>query len=107
MAASSRPMAASWRCFPSTRCSAGWKVICSPAGTASSIPTKPFPTSSIPCSTSTPSGSIFRKNHVPWRASVASENILLSSTVWRQDHNGFSHQDPGLHRSGHEQERES
>jgi len=35
-------------------------------------------------------------NHVPWRASVASENILLSSTVWRQDHNGFSHQDPGF-----------
>jgi xylulose-5-phosphate/fructose-6-phosphate phosphoketolase len=36
------------------------------------------------------------KNHVKWRASVASENILLSSTVWRQDHNGFSHQDPGF-----------
>jgi xylulose-5-phosphate/fructose-6-phosphate phosphoketolase len=36
------------------------------------------------------------KNHVPWRVSVASENILLSSTVWRQDHNGFSHQDPGF-----------
>ncbi|MFM0007532.1 phosphoketolase family protein [Paraburkholderia dipogonis] len=36
------------------------------------------------------------KNHVPWRASVSSENILLSSTVWRQDHNGFSHQDPGF-----------
>jgi xylulose-5-phosphate/fructose-6-phosphate phosphoketolase len=36
------------------------------------------------------------KNHVPWRAPVASENILLSSTVWRQDHNGFSHQDPGF-----------
>jgi len=36
------------------------------------------------------------KNHVPWRASVASENILLTSTVWRQDHNGFSHQDPGF-----------
>ena len=35
-------------------------------------------------------------NHVPWRASVASQNILLSSTVWRQDHNGFSHQDPGF-----------
>jgi xylulose-5-phosphate/fructose-6-phosphate phosphoketolase len=34
--------------------------------------------------------------HVPWRASVASENILLTSTVWRQDHNGFSHQDPGF-----------
>ena len=36
------------------------------------------------------------KNYVAWRAPVASENILLSSTVWRQDHNGFSHQDPGF-----------
>ena len=36
------------------------------------------------------------KNHVPWRVPVASQNILLSSTVWRQDHNGFSHQDPGF-----------
>jgi xylulose-5-phosphate/fructose-6-phosphate phosphoketolase len=36
------------------------------------------------------------KNHVRWRAAVASQNILLSSTVWRQDHNGFSHQDPGF-----------
>jgi len=36
------------------------------------------------------------KNHVQWRAPVPSENILLSSTVWRQDHNGFSHQDPGF-----------
>ncbi|NPU93904.1 MAG: phosphoketolase family protein [Gammaproteobacteria bacterium] len=36
------------------------------------------------------------KNHVHWRAAVASQNILLSSTVWRQDHNGFSHQDPGF-----------
>jgi xylulose-5-phosphate/fructose-6-phosphate phosphoketolase len=35
-------------------------------------------------------------HHVPWRAPVASETILLSSTVWRQDHNGFSHQDPGF-----------
>ncbi len=36
------------------------------------------------------------KNHVKWRVPIASENILLSSTVWRQDHNGFSHQDPGF-----------
>lgn len=36
------------------------------------------------------------KNNVPWRAAVSSQNILLSSTVWRQDHNGFSHQDPGF-----------
>jgi len=33
---------------------------------------------------------------VPWRKSIASLNILLSSHVWRQDHNGFSHQDPGF-----------
>ena len=36
------------------------------------------------------------KNHVSWRASVSSLNLLLSSLVWRQDHNGFSHQDPGF-----------
>jgi len=36
------------------------------------------------------------KNDIPWRASIASINILLSSHVWRQDHNGFSHQDPGF-----------
>jgi len=36
------------------------------------------------------------KNEVPWRASVSSWNMLLSSTVWRQDHNGFSHQEPGF-----------
>jgi xylulose-5-phosphate/fructose-6-phosphate phosphoketolase len=36
------------------------------------------------------------KNHVSWRAPVSSLNILLSSVVWRQDHNGFSHQDPGF-----------
>ena len=33
---------------------------------------------------------------VEWRVSVASLNILLTSTVWRQDHNGFTHQDPGF-----------
>ena len=33
---------------------------------------------------------------LPWRAHVASLNILLTSTSWRQDHNGFSHQGPGL-----------
>ncbi len=33
---------------------------------------------------------------IPWRAPIASLNILLSSHVWRQDHNGFSHQDPGF-----------
>src|ERR1700744_1915340 len=33
---------------------------------------------------------------IPWRRPVASLNYLLSSLVWRQDHNGFSHQDPGF-----------
>ena len=32
--------------------------------------------------------------HIPWRRPIASLNYLLSSHVWRQDHNGFSHQDP-------------
>jgi xylulose-5-phosphate/fructose-6-phosphate phosphoketolase len=35
-------------------------------------------------------------NEIPWRADIASLNILLTSHVWRQDHNGFSHQDPGF-----------
>jgi xylulose-5-phosphate/fructose-6-phosphate phosphoketolase len=39
---------------------------------------------------------IEQSNDVPWRAEIASLNYLLSSHVWRQDHNGFSHQDPGF-----------
>ena len=35
-------------------------------------------------------------NHLSWRASIASLNLLVTSTVWRQDHNGFTHQDPGF-----------
>ena len=35
-------------------------------------------------------------NQLPWRAKVASLNLLITSTVWRQDHNGFTHQDPGF-----------
>jgi xylulose-5-phosphate/fructose-6-phosphate phosphoketolase len=34
--------------------------------------------------------------HLPWRASISSINLLITSTVWRQDHNGFTHQDPGF-----------
>jgi len=34
--------------------------------------------------------------HIPWRRPIASLNYLLTSLVWRQDHNGFSHQDPGF-----------
>ena len=35
-------------------------------------------------------------NLLPWRAKIASLNLLITSTVWRQDHNGFTHQDPGF-----------
>ena len=34
--------------------------------------------------------------HLPWRREIASLNYLLASHVWRQDHNGFTHQDPGF-----------
>ena len=35
-------------------------------------------------------------NHIPWRRPIASFNYFLNSHVWRQDHNGLSHQDPGF-----------
>jgi xylulose-5-phosphate/fructose-6-phosphate phosphoketolase len=35
-------------------------------------------------------------SHLPWRKKIASLNYLLTSHVWRQDHNGFTHQDPGF-----------
>ncbi len=36
------------------------------------------------------------KKELPWRAPISSINLLITSLVWRQDHNGFSHQDPGF-----------
>jgi xylulose-5-phosphate/fructose-6-phosphate phosphoketolase len=36
------------------------------------------------------------KLEIDWRASISSLNLLISSLVWRQDHNGFTHQDPGF-----------
>ncbi len=35
-------------------------------------------------------------NQLPWRANVSSLNLLITALVWRQDHNGFTHQDPGF-----------
>lgn len=35
-------------------------------------------------------------DEIPWRAPISSINLLITSTVWRQDHNGFTHQDPGF-----------
>ncbi|WP_372735291.1 phosphoketolase [Nocardioides sp.] len=39
---------------------------------------------------------LYTTNHIGWRRPIASLNYLLTSHVWRQDHNGFSHQDPGF-----------
>ena len=39
---------------------------------------------------------IEKSNELPWRAKVASLNLLITALVWRQDHNGFTHQDPGF-----------
>ena len=88
-------MAGSWKCYPNTSAKAGWKAICSPDGTAFSAAMKRLFTPSTRCSISTRSGS---KYAVTFRGvgEVASLNYLLSSHVWRQDHNGFSHQDPGF-----------
>ena len=44
-------------------------------------------------------------NDIPWRRPIASLNYLLSSHVWRQDHNGFSHQDPGFIDHGQQKRR--
>ena len=73
------------------------RATCSRAGTASSRATRRSSTSSIPCSTSMPSGSRSRRQH-PLAASPSQVAQLpaLTSHVWRQDHNGFSHQDPGF-----------
>jgi phosphoketolase len=35
-------------------------------------------------------------NELPWRANVSSLNLLITALVWRQDDNGFTHQDPGF-----------
>ena len=60
------------------------------------LPTRPSCTSSTPCSTSTPSGWRRASWRLRWRAPISSINLLITSLVWRQDHNGFTHQDPGF-----------
>jgi xylulose-5-phosphate/fructose-6-phosphate phosphoketolase len=39
---------------------------------------------------------LHKSKEQPWRAAIPSLNLLITSTVWRQDHNGFTHQDPGF-----------
>ena len=45
------------------------------------------------------------KKEIDWRAPVSSLNLLITSLVWRQDHNGFTHEDPGFLDRGQQQER--
>ena len=82
-------------CSANTNARAGWKATFSPAGMGSSTVTKPSSASLTPCSASTPSG-LKSPNELPWRRKIASLNFLLASHVWQQDHNGFTHQDPGF-----------
>ncbi len=63
------------------------------AATACSHATRPLSTSSILCSISNAKWLKVSRT-IPWRKPIASLNYLLTSHVWRQDHNGFSHQDP-------------
>ena len=42
------------------------------------------------------------KKESSWRSPISSINILITSLVWRQDHNGFTHQDPGFLRHRHQ-----
>ena len=81
---------------PSTRCWAGSRAISSPGATASSTPTRPSPMSSTRCSTSTPSGSTSARTTCLGGPRWRRRTSCSASTVWRQDHNGFSHQDPGF-----------
>ena len=87
--------AGSWRCCPSISAKGGSKATYSPAGTECSRPTRRSRWWPPRCSSSTPNGCNTRVE-LPWRAPVASLNVLLTSTCWRNDHNGFSHQGPGL-----------
>ena len=45
------------------------------------------------------------KLELDWRAPISSLNLLISSLVWRQDHNGFTHEDPGFLDRRQQQER--
>ena len=79
----------------STSARACSRATSSPAGTACSPATRRSSTSSTRCSTSTPSGSR-RARGCRGGGRSPSLNYLLSSHVWRQDHNGSTHQDPGF-----------
>ncbi len=71
------------------------RAICSPAGTASSPCYEAF-IHIVDSMVNQHAKWLKVTREIPWRKPIASLNYLLSSLVWRQDHNGFSHQDPGF-----------
>ena len=91
-----RATAASWTpCSASICAKAGWKATCSPAAMAS-LPAYEalHPHRGL-------HGCQHAKwlkvcNQLSWRQPIASLNFILTSNVWQQDHNGFTHQDPGF-----------
>jgi xylulose-5-phosphate/fructose-6-phosphate phosphoketolase len=90
----SRPTAGSWRSSPSTPARAGSRATCSPAGTAVLVLRGVHPHRRLDVQPARQVAEGHRE--IPWRRPIASLNYLLTSHVWRQDHNGFSHQDPGF-----------
>ena len=100
--AAARPTAACWRCSRSTRSRAGSKAYLL-TGRHGFFSTYEAFAHVIDSMFNMHAKWLASSREQPWRAPVSSLNLLLTSTVWRQDHNGFTHQDPGLPRRGAEQ----
>ena len=74
-------------------CEAGSRATCSPAATASFASYESF-IRVVDSMVAQHAKWLKVCNQLPWRQSIASLNLVLSSNVWQQDHNGFTHQDP-------------
>ena len=90
----SRPTDASWRCCPSISARAGSRVPAHRTTRALQLLRGVHPHHRLDVQ---PAREMAQGDtRIPWRRPIASLNYLLSSHVWRQDNNGFSHQDPGF-----------
>ena len=93
-AANLRLMAVSWRCSASTPWKVGWGYLLSGRhGLINSY--EPF-IHVIDSMFNQHAKWLEKCNELPWRAKISSLNLLITALVWRQDHNGFTHQDPGF-----------
>ena len=84
-----------WKCSASTPWRACSKAICLPAGNGFLSSYEAF-VHVIDSMFNQHAKWLSICNHLSWRRKIASLNLLITSTVWRQDHNGFTHQDPGF-----------